>query len=87
MQEVNYRIDYLTGKGWKHLYGSASVDETLGLKAGRDVYAATRGTIMRKMRKMCTPSDAWVWVDDIRISISFDGRKFTYETCGSETAA
>lgn len=45
MQKIEFTINHLTGRGWSDTTGTVTVDETIGLKAGRDEYATARGTV------------------------------------------
>lgn len=46
MQNISFTITHLTGRGWRDTSGNGTVDETIGLKAGRDEYSTARGTVM-----------------------------------------
>lgn len=76
MQTVNYTINHLTGKGWSDMTGTITVDETIGLNAGRDEYATARGTVKKIIRNhtICHPATrAILTIGDRKINIWMDG--------------
>lgn len=82
MQTVNFNINHLTGKGWQDWSGTITVDETIGLKAGRDEYATARGTIKKFIREhtLCHPATrATMTIGDKFIIIRLENGKFVHE--------
>jgi len=57
------------------------VDESIGLNAGRDLYATARGTA-KKIAKSINPC-RWVWVqlsvDEYKVRMSIENGKWTTE--------
>jgi hypothetical protein len=79
MQTVNFDIKHLTGKGWQYWSGTITVDETIGIKAGRDEYATARGTVKQLMRErtiMHPATRATLVVGDKFIEIWLENHKF-----------
>ena len=81
MQTVKYTIKHLTGTGWRDWRGTITVDETIGLRAGRDEYATARGTVKRLMRKtlMHPATRATLVVGDKLIEIWLDNGRFCHK--------
>ena len=67
MQKISFTINHLTGRGWQDTTGTTSVDETIGLKAGRDEFATARGTVKNWAKANL------VLVNSTRITIKRDG--------------
>ena len=61
MQTIKITLPVPTTNGDKLISKTLVVDESIGLKAGRDIYATARGTAKSIARKL-NPFP-WVWVN------------------------